>query len=37
MDGNFTALVAVLVTWAGVVLYLIRIDRKVSRRSQNHE
>jgi CcmD family protein len=32
MDANYIAMTAVLITWAGVVLYLWRLDRKISRR-----
>ena len=32
MTGNYTALIGVLITWAGIVLYLIRLDRRTARR-----
>lgn len=32
MDANYIAMIAVLIVWAGVVLYLWRVDRKVSQR-----
>jgi len=34
MDGNISVLIAVLVTWAGVVWYLVKVDRNVKRRSK---
>jgi CcmD family protein len=35
MDANYIAMIAVLVAWAGVVAYLWRLDRKISRREQS--
>jgi hypothetical protein len=35
MTGNSTALIGVLITWAGIVLYLVRVDRRVSRRRES--
>jgi hypothetical protein len=35
MDTNYIAMIAVLVAWGGVVAYLWRVDRKVSRREQS--
>ncbi|MEW5875976.1 MAG: CcmD family protein [Candidatus Zixiibacteriota bacterium] len=32
MDTNYTAMIAVLITWGGIAWYLWRIDRKISRR-----
>jgi hypothetical protein len=32
MTGNYTALIGVLITWAGIVLYLVRLDRRIGRR-----
>ncbi len=32
MDSNYIALIAVLISWAGVVLYLWRVDRRITRR-----
>ena len=29
MDSNVSVLIAVLITWGGVVWYLFRVDRKV--------
>lgn len=37
MDANTTALVGVLVVWAGVVWYLISVDRKIKRGAREHE
>ncbi len=37
MDANTTAIVGVLVVWAGIVWYLIRIDRRVKRGASKHE
>ncbi|MEW5700705.1 MAG: CcmD family protein [Candidatus Zixiibacteriota bacterium] len=35
MTGNTTALIGVLITWAGIVLYLIRLDRRLPRRKDS--
>jgi hypothetical protein len=35
MDTNYIAMIAVLFAWGGVVAYLWRVDRKVSRREQS--
>lgn len=32
MDANYIALIAVLVTWAGIVWFVWRVDRKVNRK-----
>ena len=32
MDANYQAMIAVLITWAGIAWYLWRVDRKVSSR-----
>ena len=32
MTAQTAALVGVLIVWAGIVWYLIRLDRKISRR-----
>ena len=29
MDSNVSVLIAVLITWGGVVWYLFRVDRKI--------
>lgn len=37
MDANTTAVVGVLVVWAGVVWYLISIDRRIKRGAKGNE
>jgi CcmD family protein len=32
MDANYIAMIAVLIAWTGIVWYLWRLDRKISRR-----
>ena len=32
MSANLTALIGVLITWAGIVWYLVRLDRRINRR-----
>jgi CcmD family protein len=29
MDGNYVAMAVTLVSWVGLFLYLVRLDRKV--------
>ena len=31
MSASYTALIGVLVAWAGVVWYLVRLDRRIRR------
>ena len=35
MAANYTALIGVLVTWAGIVWYLARLDRRMRRRKES--
>lgn len=35
MDANYIAMIAVLVAWAGVIAFIWRVDRKVSRREHS--
>jgi CcmD family protein len=34
MDGDLSVLAAVLITWAGIVVYLVKVDRSVRRRDR---
>lgn len=35
MDTNYTAMIAVLITWSGIVWYLWRVDRKIKGRERS--
>jgi hypothetical protein len=35
MNDTMSAMVAVLVTWTGVVWYLLRVDRRINRRKDS--
>ncbi len=35
MSSNLTAMIVTLIIWIGVFLYLLRLDRKVSRLEKN--
>lgn len=37
MDANYTALIGVLITWAGIVWFIWRVDRKINRKGPSHE
>ncbi|HWO56996.1 MAG TPA: CcmD family protein [bacterium] len=37
MNANTTAVVGVLIVWAGIVWYLVRIDRRIKRGARTDE